>query len=79
MQADSRDVAGGIAKAAVDAVDGMIDDITKTAIIFYWRLNLIKGITKKQCLTNSKSKYVQGGYLTPLNQKISRHVGFLAT
>lgn len=41
MQADSRDIAGETAKAAIDTVDRNIDNITKTAIIFYWRLNLI--------------------------------------
>jgi hypothetical protein len=62
-------------------MDGMINDITKTAIIFFWRVNLIAEITKESCLTNCKSNYVRGKYLVPLNKiifsarRVSRYVG----
>jgi hypothetical protein len=70
-----------MAKAGIDTMDGMINDITKTAIIFYWRLNLITEITKESFLTNYKSNHVRGKYLVPLNKiffsacRVSRYIG----
>ena len=62
-------------------MDGMINDITKTTIFFFWRVNLITEITKESCLTNYTSNCVRGKYLVPLNKiffsarRVSRYVG----
>ena len=70
-----------MAKVVIDTMDGMINDITMMAIIFYWRLNLITEISKESCLTKYKSNYVCGKYLVPLNKiifsacRVSHYVG----
>ena len=75
MRPISRDV-------AIDTMDGMNNNMTKTVIIFYWRFNLLKKVSKEQCLSKCKSKYRQGRYLISLNnrffsaRRVSRYVGW---